>query len=229
MCDDGSKDNTIDVAQQYVDRYTGKFILIKNEKNMGLNFTLNHCLEYADTEYTARMDGDDLSLPHRFEQEIRFLDEHPEYAIVSGPMIYFDENGDFRTGKGGYEPQKEDYINGRTFCHAPCMIRTIAYKAVDGYTISKYLLRLEDQHLWLKMYKAGYRGYNLEEPIYKMRDDRNAVSRRDFITRRNEMLHRLRICKTFKLPWYKYIQSLIIPFIKWVMPTKLYKLYHRNR
>ena len=49
MCDDGSKDGTMEIASSYVRRYPEKFLLIQNEKNMGLNFTLNHCLEYADT------------------------------------------------------------------------------------------------------------------------------------------------------------------------------------
>lgn len=229
MCDDGSTDNTIQVAKDYVDRLPDKFILIKNERNMGLNFTLNRCLEYADTEFCARMDGDDISMPTRFEKEINFLDTHREYSIVSTPMIYFDANGDFRTGKGGYSPTASDFINGRTFCHAPCMVRTEAYKRVNGYTVSKYLLRLEDQHLWLKMYKEGYRGYNLEECLYKMRDDRNATRRRDFITRRNEMLHRLRICRTFHLPVHNYALSILIPVLKYIMPTRLYEYLHRNK
>ena len=38
MCDDGSKDNTYEVARNYVDRYPEKFILLKNEKNMGLTY-----------------------------------------------------------------------------------------------------------------------------------------------------------------------------------------------
>ena len=132
MCDDGSKDNTIEVAQSYVNKYPEKFLLIKNERNMGLNFTLNHCLDYADTEFCARMDGDDISLPHRFDLELEFLKNHPEYAIVSGPMIYFDENGEFRRGRGRGEVKPIDFIHGSPFCHAPCMIRTEAYKAVGG-------------------------------------------------------------------------------------------------
>lgn len=64
------------------------YVVIQNEYNMKLAATLNHCLDYADTEYVARMDGDDLSIPFRFEKEINFLDEHPEFAFVSCPMIY---------------------------------------------------------------------------------------------------------------------------------------------
>ena len=89
LCDDGSKDNTLQVAQDYAKRFDN-VIVIQNGRNKGLNYTLNHCLKYADTEYVARMDGDDISLPTRFEKEIAFLDAHPEYAVVSAPMIYFD-------------------------------------------------------------------------------------------------------------------------------------------
>lgn len=117
---------------------------------MGLNATLNRCLEYADTEFVARMDGDDRSLPHRFEQEVNFLDEHPEFAIVSGPMLYFDENGVFMKGRGHGEVTKRSFIAGSPFCHAPCLVRREAYEAVGGYSEDKKLLRVEDYHYGLR-------------------------------------------------------------------------------
>lgn len=227
LCDDGSTDNTYQVAADYALRHDN-IILIRNERNMGLNYTLNHCLKYADTEFVARMDGDDISLPERFEKEINFLDEHPEYALVSCPMIYFDENGEFKTGKTTNNPTGLDFLNGRTFCHAPVMVRLEAYRAVGGYSVSKYLLRLEDQHLWLKMYQKGYKGFNLAEPLYKMRDDRNATRRRGYVTRRNEALMRLRICRVFGLPWWHYPESIFVPLIKWLVPTCLYNHFHRQ-
>lgn len=228
LCEDGSTDNTYEIALANQQQHSN-IVLLRNERNMGLNRTLNNCLAVAKGEYIARMDGDDISLPTRFEKEVAFLDSHPEYAIVSTPMIYFDENGEFRRGVGGYEPIESDFIKGHTFCHAPCMVRREAYLAVDGYTVSKYLLRLEDQHLWLKMYQKGFRGYNIEEHLYMMRDDRAATTRRDYITRRNEMLHRLRICRTFHLPWFRYLESVIVPFVKWVVPSCVYTVVHRAK
>lgn len=227
LCEDGSSDNTYEVAQEYAAHHDN-IILLRNDKNMGLNYTLNRCLELADTEYVARMDGDDISLPTRFEKEIEFLDTHPEYSYVSCPMIHFDENGDFKEGKAIAEPRKENFVNGNTFCHAPVLMRRDAYMSVGGYTVSKYLLRMEDQHLWLKLYKKGYKGYNLQEPLYKMRDDRNATRRRDFKTRRNEAYMRLQICKTFGMSWWHYPESIIVPFIKWIMPVTLYEKIHRK-
>ena len=90
LCDDGSADNTFSVAQGYVDKYPEKIILLKNEKNMGLNHTLNRCLETARGEYIARMDGDDLCSPDRFKKELAALEAHPEMALVSTAMTYFD-------------------------------------------------------------------------------------------------------------------------------------------
>ena len=229
MCDDGSKDNTIEVAQFYVDRYSDKFILIRNKHNMGLNYTLNHCLECADTEYVARMDGDDISLPERFEKEIGFLDRHPEIAIVSTPMIYFDEEGDFRVGVGGVRyPDKKDFIKGTPFCHAPCMVRAEAYKAVKGYSVDPKLLRVEDYHLWFKMYVHGYRGYILPEPLYKMRDDRKAVSRRTWQNRLNEFHVRRLGYSMLSIPWYKRFW-MFRPLLVGLLPYKLYKYLHRRK
>ncbi|MFQ9065328.1 MAG: glycosyltransferase family 2 protein [Eubacterium sp.] len=73
MCNDGSTDNTFEIAKQYNDKYSDRIVLIENAKNMGLNYTLNHCLEYCKGEYIARMDGDDISLPLRFEKEVSFF------------------------------------------------------------------------------------------------------------------------------------------------------------
>lgn len=227
MCDDGSKDDTVKVAQEYVNKHPGKFILIRNERNMGLNYTLNHCLEYADTEYVARMDGDDLSLPDRFEKEIKFLDEHPEYAIVSGPMIYFDENGEFRRGKAGGEVTKMNFVKGSPFCHAPCMVRKEAYDIVGGYTVDSKLLRVEDYHLWFKMYAAGFKGWNLSEPIYAMRDDRNARKRRVLKNRINASRLQIWGFRKLGIPIIYWVFALR-PIIIGLLPTPLYDLLHRN-
>ncbi len=224
LCDDGSTDKTLEIAERNAAEHSN-IVLIHNEKNMGLNYTLNHCLENADTEYIARMDGDDISLPTRFQKEIVFLDAHPEYAVVSVPMIYFDENGDYRTGSGNGEVKKRDFIKGNPCCHAPCMARTDVFKAVGGYSVDDKLLRLEDYHLWFKIFAAGYKLYMMNEPLYKMRDDRNAVARRDWMNRRNEVYVKHIGYKMIGLPWWTQIYALV-PIIKYLMPSYVYNCFH---
>lgn len=228
MCDDASSDNTYAVAEKYVRKYPDKFILIKNEKNMGLNYTLNHCLEYADTKYIARMDGDDISLPERFEKELNFLKENPEYAIVSTQMEYFDEQGVFGKSNGDGEAQKESIPKGTPFCHAPCMVLKEAFDAVGGYSVSKKLLRVEDYELWIKMYAKGYKGYNLPEVLYRMRDDRNATKRRKFRYRINEAYVRYLAVKRLGLS-KKYLIYMLRPIIVGILPMGIYTYLHKKR
>ncbi len=226
MCDDGSSDDTYMTANGYKEKYPEKIVLLKNEKNCGLNHTLNRCLKMATGEYIARMDGDDISLPERFEKEIAVLEEHSEYAIVSTSMIYFDETGDWGRNNAKEIPQKKDLLHGVPHSHAPCIIRTEAFLSVEGYTEDPRLLRVEDYDLWIKLYAAGYQGYNLSEPLYKMRDDRDAYARRNFKNRLNEAYVKTLCIKRLNLPWYSYIYALR-PIIVGLLPQKIYnKLHH---
>lgn len=233
LCDDGSTDNTYSVAEEYALRYPNKIVLIRNSTNMGLNYTLNHCLKYAKGEYIARMDGDDLSLPMRLETEVKFLNEHPEYAIVSTPMIYFDEQGEWGKGTAIEIPQIKDFLFHTPFhCHAPCMIRREAYEAVGGYTVDRRLLRFEDCNLWYKLYAAGYRGYNLQEPLYKMRDDRNAYHRRTPSARIRGVYVQWGGFRLIHMP-IRYYPFLVLEFLKdlaiILVPEGLYTTLHKRK
>lgn len=233
MCDDGSSDDTFAVAQSYAQKYPARISVIRNPSNRGLNYTLNRCLERAEGEYIARMDGDDLSLPQRFEKEVAFLDSHPEYAIVSTPMIYFDENGDWGQGTAIEIPQIRDFVNHAPFhCHAPCMIRKDAFLEVHGYTVDKKLLRFEDCNLWYKLYAAGYRGYNLQIPLYKMRDDRNAYHRRKPSIRMRGVYVQWLGFHMVKMP-KKYYPYLLVEFVKdlavVMLPEKIYVFLHKRK
>lgn len=228
LCDDGSADDTYSVAESYVKKYPEKIILLKNEKNMGLNHTLNRCLAAARGEFVARMDGDDLCSPDRFEKELAALEENPEMALVSTAMTYFDETGTWGRNYPKPFPQKADFLYGTPFCHAPCMARREAFQAVGGYTEDKKYLRVEDFDLWVKLYAAGYRGMNLEEPLYQMRDDRNAFSRRKFRYRLNEARVMGKAIRLLKLPKWQYYRTMR-PILVGLMPMWLYKRLHKKR
>lgn len=227
MCDDGSNDGTYTVAERYRTAYPERITLIRNEHNMGLNHTLNRCLALANGKYIARQDGDDLSFPTRFEKEVAVLDAHPEISIISTAMTYFDENGVWGQNHPVAFPQGGDFIAGTPFCHAPCMVCREAYATVNGYTEGKKYLRVEDYELWIKMYAAGYRGQNLVEPLYAMRDDRKAYSRRKFKYRINEFRVRWKAARLLHLPIKAYIYS-FRPILVGLLPKCVYKKMHQR-
>lgn len=226
LCNDGSKDNTYELALENQKKHPN-IVLLNNPHNMGLNQTLNNCLAVAKGEYIARMDGDDLCDPTRFEKEIKFLDDHSEFAIVSTAMEHFDENGVFRISRKPEYPTKKDFPIATPFCHAPCMVRTEAMKAVGGYSVAKGLLRVEDYHLWIKLYAKGYKGYNMQEPLYQMRDDRNAVARRNWMSRKNAFRVRNLAVSMLGNPFWMRIYSLK-SIILYFMPTGLYTFLHKR-
>lgn len=224
MCDDGSTDDTYAVAKKYAERHDN-ILLLRNGKNRKLAATLNRCLEHVDTQYVARMDGDDRSLPERFEKEINFLDKHSEYAFVSCPMRYFDEDGIWMIGHQKERPLVKDFYKNNLFCHAPMMMRTSVLNEICGYTDEPWTVRCEDYYLWYKVYKAGYFGYNIQEPLYEMRDDRNAFKRRTVRDRWNLYKLSVKIKKSLglKFPYISGIHNLI----KILLPSPIMKLLRK--
>lgn len=231
LCDDGSKDNTHQIAYDNQQK-NPNIVLLKNPHNMGLNQTLNNCLAVAKGEYIARMDGDDVCDPTRFEKQMKFLKEHPELSFCSCPMYMFDKGGKWGETHCLPFPTKEDVITHTPcFTHAAVIIKTSVYREVGGYTISDYLLRVEDCHLWFKIYAAGYRGGNLQEPLYGMRDDRDATVRRTWKARRNGIYVMYTGYKMFNMPWYRYGKLCKIAFmetVKYLMPQFVYEYFHKK-
>lgn len=143
-------------------------------------------------------------------------------------MSFFDDEGIF--GKMIYDaaPQPKDLLRGSQFCHAGALMRRDVLEALGGYSESKDTLRVEDYDLWVRMYAAGYRGFNTQEILYNMRDDRNAISRRTFQSRINESKVILRAGKAFGFQSFSYAQA-CIPVLKGFCPTRLYKYLHGKR
>lgn len=228
ICDDGSADDSYAIAESYRTRFPEKFILLQNEKNLGLNETLNRCIKESSGEYIARQDGDDLSEPERLQTEVDFLDEHPEYAIVSTRMFIFDENGVWGQTKGKGEVRKKSFIRHSPFVHAAAMMRREALLAVGGYSVEENLLRVEDYHLWAKFYISGYVGYNIPEVLYRFRDDRDALKRRNVRARVNQFRLMLWIYRKFgidKKYYYIPFQQLVLIFV----PPRIYQYFHRRK
>ena len=50
ICDDGSKDNTYKLVQE-IAKEEPRIVLIKNDRNRGLSYSLNHCLKVAKGSY----------------------------------------------------------------------------------------------------------------------------------------------------------------------------------
>lgn len=227
ICNDCSSDETYKIVKKYADRYPDKIILIENSVNSKLPASLNHCLKYATGKYIARMDGDDISLPERFEKQLEFLSLNPDIDLVGTGMIVFD--GKMVIGSV-IKPSKVDkysLVKDTCFCHATIVTYKYVYDKLGGYSLNKRAIRVEDVDLWFRFFAAGFNGANIPDLLYKVTDDEAAYKRRTFSNRINVMRTLFFGYRTLHYP-LRYYPMVLLPVIKGLAPKFIYK-YFRNR
>lgn len=220
ICDDCSTDGSYEIAKKYEKTYPSKFKVIQNEKNSKLPYSLNHCLKYVTGKYVARMDGDDISLPERLEKQVKYLELHPEVDAVGTSMIRFDENGDYSTFIAAKHPDKYILRKEVPFCHATIMMKREVYDTLKGYTVSNRTERGQDVDLWFRFFANGFKGDNITEPLYRVREDRLALKRRKlkyvfYVTETKWIGFRM-----IKMP-LKYYPYVITPVVSFFVPRKV--------
>ena len=226
MCDDGSTDDTYDIAKEFASKYNN-IILIKNTKNSGLAYSLNKCLEIATGEYIARMDADDISLPQRFELQVEFLDKNKKFDVVGSSVILYDDRGEHAVRKMIVCPEKKDLVKSVPHIHPTIMIRKNTLSQLNGYTVSSRTKRCEDADLWYRFYSHGFKGYNIEIPLLKYHESILDYKKRNTKVALNGMKNRFIGYRKLKLPFIYYIY-IFKPLISLIIPNRLMYFYHKK-
>jgi glycosyltransferase involved in cell wall biosynthesis len=81
LVDDGSTDATAVLAAEMA-ADDARVRVVTNAANLGLPGALNRALFISRGEFLARLDGDDILEPERFERQLAFLQGHPEVDLV---------------------------------------------------------------------------------------------------------------------------------------------------
>lgn len=228
ICDDCSTDNTLDVIRQYA-LNDKRIVAIYNKQNMHLAYSLNQCLKYAKGEYVARMDADDICLPDRLRCQVDFLDHHPQYSVVGGAVLLFNEKGDKDILRNKEIPNVRQMKYGVPFFHPTIMMRRDVYKDLDGYIVSERTKRGQDLDLWFRFFAKGYKGYNLQNPVLKYHDDISDYSKKRGFRKAKSTATTLFLgFRSNKFPWYDYIWVLP-PLLKLLLPNSIVYWAHNKK
>lgn len=98
IVNDGSTDSTLQIVKSFSDPR----IVIIDKPNSGLPASLNRGIEAAKYDWIARMDGDDIATPDRFERQVSYIKEGR--AVIGGQFISIDEMGNPISGKVSNKP-----------------------------------------------------------------------------------------------------------------------------
>ena len=166
--DDGSTDSSPQLLQQLAQRDAR--IRIISRPNTGIVGALNDGLAAARGELIARMDADDLSLPHRFERQLAYLRANPQCVAVGSAVLQIDPDGDpiciQPWAESHEEIDRQLLCGGGGLAHPTAMIRTSAIRKIGGYR--KEYQWVEDKDLWLRLGEIGQLA-NLREPLVQYR------------------------------------------------------------
>lgn len=149
------------------------------EKNQGLAAALRLGTEYVSTNWIARMDSDDISVPNRFEFQLKEIMENPNLAIVGGQVKEFAVNINNVVGQRKVPISQNlicNFIKWRSpFNHPTVMLNKKIVKKVGGYISFG---NLEDYYLWSRIIANNYSVKNISDILVYMRVDEGMYARR---------------------------------------------------
>lgn len=92
--DDCSTDGTGEVVDSFRARYPEKIVSLQRTNRLGPVPNFIRTLEACRGDYVAIVDGDDFwTSPQKLAKQVRFLDTHPNYALVFHNMLVMFEDG----------------------------------------------------------------------------------------------------------------------------------------
>jgi glycosyltransferase involved in cell wall biosynthesis len=173
LIDDGSTDNSLDIAKSIKDP---RVQVYSDGKNKKLAYRLNQIVELAKYEYIARMDADDLMSPTRIEEQVNILNNNPNFDLVSTGVISIKNNLEIIGVRGiDYENVTlKDLLHKRI---------GVVHAAILGkkswFERNKYNTKLkvaQDYDLWLRA--AANNDFNIKlikKPLYYYREEGNTT------------------------------------------------------
>lgn len=91
IINDGSTDNSVEVCSSYA--HSDNRISIISINNHGVSVARNTGIQHAQGEYIAFLDSDDLWQPNKLEQQINFMNSHPEVGVCFSKVEFISETG----------------------------------------------------------------------------------------------------------------------------------------
>jgi glycosyltransferase involved in cell wall biosynthesis len=204
------------------------------EHNGGLGPALDSGLAESWFDVVARMDADDVALPHRFEVQLPLMESAD---IVGAGLLEFVTDTDHIVGQR-VPPTDPGQIRRYARMHDPFNHPTVVYRrsavaAAGGY--GEFPL-MEDYALFARMLAGGARAINVAEPLVFYRVGVEAYRRRGGLN----LLHsELRLQREFRRRGFttpaEYLRNVLVRggyrLVPWWLRRAVYRpvLAHYNK
>lgn len=165
------------VIESYRKEYP-QLVTFRFTENVQLGRALAKGVELCSNELIARMDTDDIAVEDRFEQQCRYMEEHPEVAACGGWLEEFNDAGTYSKVKR--MPEEGSALLHYAKYRNPLNHMTVMFRRSKVLEAGNYMHfpLLEDYALWNRMLAGGGQFYNLPRVLVRMRTNDGVYDRR---------------------------------------------------
>ena len=143
--------------------------VVQVPESANLAEVLNAGLAAGSAPYVARLDADDIPLPHRLEVQVRALQQDPDCAVVCSSKLFIDVRGG-RIGLRRAPANAAALLRGmrwkNVIWHPTVLMRRAVVEELGGYNVAAQ--HAEDYDLWLRVLQH-WRIEPIAEPLIEYR------------------------------------------------------------
>lgn len=174
IVNDGSTDESEQIVKNIQDN---RIRYYKNKANIGYNQTMNRLFDLANGDFIAMQDADDISLPQRFEKQLKAFESQPELAVVGTNVINMDQEGnEIERTAWPMDINSLMLVPKFEIKQNSFMVRSEAQKIIGGF--HKVFDRVGyDDFYWAYRCAERFKMINLEEHLYMYRYNPNSMMR----------------------------------------------------
>ncbi|MDQ5976290.1 MAG: hypothetical protein QG664_203 [Patescibacteria group bacterium] len=149
---DCSKDDTLALLKKWQGQFgTEKFLLIDNERNIGLTKSLNKGLGQITEPYTARIDADDRWDITKLKKQIDYLEKYPGCGLLGTWYTNISSKNESEVTPPVTDAEiRKSIFQKNPFAHSCVIFKTDLVKQAGKYDES--VRYGQDYDLWLRLF-----------------------------------------------------------------------------
>lgn len=177
------------------------------------------------------MDSDDISLPNRFELQLKEFENNLNLTIVGGYIQEFDSQTNEKTSIRKV-PLEDKQIKQYLKTRSPFNHVTVMFKKEDILKVGNYqtFYQMEDYYLWARLINANFQTKNIPHLLVDVRVDTNMFNRRGgykYFKSNKEVSKQMLKMKIINYPYYLF--NITVRFITQVlMPNNIRTMFYKK-
>ena len=226
IVNDGSTDNSLEIINSFNDPR----ITVINQVNQGLTKSLNKAIKLSKSNYLARIDADDISMPKRLELQFKYLNSNKDTVLLGTRGIIVEDGNQTISPYYDFSEISKIIRFKNPLIHSSVMIRKSAFEKIGFYDDN--FKSSQDYDAWNRLIKIGK--IEILNHVLTIRNLLpNSISKRNYF---KQSLNSFKIRKS-KISLFKNIilfsyqlATNLIPikfllFVKNIIPEKLKRVF----